>query len=333
MSRMSWVRSRTRQGSWASRLRSCVGVRSWSKTTRSAWLAAATPAISSTLPAPMSVAASGRLRRCMTWATTAPPALSTSSLNSTSEASALRVVDSSAAGEAVSRSGSDGLCQSESEPEEAASAAARAPSAPGRRTAMRLEISTPTSTARSWRVRVAGTSVLSGPKPILASSLFRSSSFCLCCLRISACELLVLRGQWGWSGTRRRHSGRRWTACHWGSRTEIRRVHDASIAHNCRDRVLEDQLLLAVVFQQHGILVERSYFSSELYAADQINGDGGLVLADRVQEGVLNVLCRLVIHVPISCSLLLKVCSFDLEPVQQESLLSVESKTLIETLG
>src|SRR6202040_273732 len=103
-----------------------------------------------------------------------------------------------------------------------------------------------------------------------------------------------------------------------------------SIAHNCRDRVLKDQLLLAVVFQQHRILVERSYFPSELNAADQINGDGGLVLADRVQEGVLNVLCRLVIHVPISCSLVFKLCSFDLEPVRQESPLSVESKPALK---
>ena len=58
MSRINWVRSSTRQGSAASRLRSCVGERSWSKSTRSASAEAATPAISSTLPEPTRVAGS-----------------------------------------------------------------------------------------------------------------------------------------------------------------------------------------------------------------------------------------------------------------------------------
>ena len=59
MSRINCVRSSTRQGKAASRLRSCVGDKSWSKRTRSAWVEAAMPAISSTLPEPMSVAGSG----------------------------------------------------------------------------------------------------------------------------------------------------------------------------------------------------------------------------------------------------------------------------------
>src|SRR5581483_8182077 len=67
--------------------------------------------------------------------------------------------------------------------------------------------------------------------------------------------------------------------------------------------VFENQLLLAIVFQQHGILIEGPDFSSELDAADQINRDGGFVLPNRVQKGVLNILCRLVLHVPISCFL------------------------------
>jgi hypothetical protein len=64
--------------------------------------------------------------------------------------------------------------------------------------------------------------------------------------------------------------------------------------------MLEDQLLLAIVLQKYGIFVERPDLSGELNTADQINRDGGLVLADRVQVRVLNVLCRLVFHVPIS---------------------------------
>src|ERR1700728_4578283 len=88
--------------------------------------------------------------------------------------------------------------------------------------------------------------------------------------------------------------------------------------------MLEDQLLLAVVLQQHRILVKRADLSGQLDAADQVDRDGSFVLADRVQEGVLNVLCRLVLHVPISCFPVLKLTSFDLEPAQLESLLSVE---------
>src|ERR1035438_6771530 len=72
------------------------------------------------------------------------------------------------------------------------------------------------------------------------------------------------------------------------------------VTHHSRNGVFEDQLLLAVVFQKHGIFVEGPYLSGELDAADQIYGDRGLVLANRIQECVLNVLCRLVFHMPIS---------------------------------
>jgi hypothetical protein len=68
--------------------------------------------------------------------------------------------------------------------------------------------------------------------------------------------------------------------------------------------VFENQLLLAIVFQQHRIFVEGPDFSGELDAADQVNRDWGLVLANGVQKCVLDILCRLVLHVPISCSLL-----------------------------
>jgi hypothetical protein len=69
--------------------------------------------------------------------------------------------------------------------------------------------------------------------------------------------------------------------------------------------VFEDQLLLAIVFQKNGILVEGTDLTGELDAADQINRNGGLVLANRIQKSVLNILCRLVLHMPISYFLLL----------------------------
>src|SRR5665213_3592589 len=62
------------------------------------------------------------------------------------------------------------------------------------------------------------------------------------------------------------------------------------------DGVFEDKLLLGVVFEQHGVLVKGAYLAGELDSADQIDGDGALVLADGVQESVLNVLCRLGFH-------------------------------------
>src|ERR1700722_2979231 len=127
------------------------------------------------------------------------------------------------------------------------------------------------------------------------------------------------RSDWRRYRRRRTHARCYRRASNLPSRPVIRRVHHASVAHHGRDRMLEDQLLLAVVFQQHRILVKRPDLSSQLDTADQINGDGGLVLADSVQECVLNVLCRLVVHVPISCFLILKLCSFDLESVRQES--------------
>jgi hypothetical protein len=65
--------------------------------------------------------------------------------------------------------------------------------------------------------------------------------------------------------------------------------------------VFEDQLLLAVVFKQHRVLIEGADLSGQLDAADQVNRDRSLVFANGIQEGVLNILCRLVLHVPISC--------------------------------
>jgi hypothetical protein len=64
--------------------------------------------------------------------------------------------------------------------------------------------------------------------------------------------------------------------------------------------MLEDQLLLTVVLKQNRILVEGTNLACQLDTADQIDRDGGFIFADRVEKRVLDVLCRLVIHVPIS---------------------------------
>jgi hypothetical protein len=66
--------------------------------------------------------------------------------------------------------------------------------------------------------------------------------------------------------------------------------------------MLENQLLLAVVFKQHGVLVERAYFACEFDSADQVYRDRSLIFADRIEKRVLDVLCRLIVHVPISNS-------------------------------
>src|SRR6202012_835969 len=64
--------------------------------------------------------------------------------------------------------------------------------------------------------------------------------------------------------------------------------------------MLEYQLLLAVVLKQHRILVKRPYFACEFDSADQVYRDRSLIFADRIKKRVLNVLCRLIVHVPIS---------------------------------
>ena len=79
-------------------------------------------------------------------------------------------------------------------------------------------------------------------------------------------------------------------------------VQHRTRAYDRRDGVLENQLLLTVVFQQHRILVERTYFACEFDPADQVYRDRGFIFADRIKKRVLNVLCRLIVHVPISNS-------------------------------
>jgi hypothetical protein len=81
-------------------------------------------------------------------------------------------------------------------------------------------------------------------------------------------------------------------------------MHHAPVAHHGRNGVFKYQLLLAIVFQQHRIFVEGPDFTGKLHAAYQVNRDRGFVLTNGVQKRILNILCRLVLHVPISCSLL-----------------------------
>ena len=71
--------------------------------------------------------------------------------------------------------------------------------------------------------------------------------------------------------------------------------------------MLENQLFLAVVLKQHGIFIKRTYFACEFDSADQVYRDRSLIFADRVEKRVLNVLCRLIVHVPISISNVIKV--------------------------
>src|ERR1017187_8370945 len=79
ISRMIWVRSITFRSINFSRLRSCVGVRSLSKITRSAPAAYASVRTSCTLPRPNRVAGSGSDARCTAVPTTRAPALAVSS--------------------------------------------------------------------------------------------------------------------------------------------------------------------------------------------------------------------------------------------------------------
>src|SRR5215469_7827112 len=60
--------------------------------------------------------------------------------------------------------------------------------------------------------------------------------------------------------------------------------------------MLEDQLLLAVVFQQNRVLVEGPDLPGKFDSAYKVDGDGSLVLPNSIQERILNILCRLIFH-------------------------------------
>jgi hypothetical protein len=64
--------------------------------------------------------------------------------------------------------------------------------------------------------------------------------------------------------------------------------------HHRGDGVLEDELLLTVRLQYHGVLVEGADAARQLYATQQVNRDAESLLAGRVKEGILDVLRRLI---------------------------------------
>src|SRR6266567_4865230 len=287
MSRMSCVRSRTRQGSALSRLRSCVGERSWSKSTRSAPVEAATPAISSTLPAPLSVAGSGRARRCKSSAAISAPALETSSRNSARDSSASRAVDWGPGVGAARRNDSGGELGFDSS--SLRRTAARAPDTPARLLGERTATSTPTRMARSGLLPVRRESVPAGVVRIPVRPFLRCSTS-----NRNGSPSAVARPRC--RGGRRRHTY--WSRAETGMHpwSPVFSVQDATVADYSRYRVFEDQLLLAVVLQENRVLIEGPNFTCKLDATDQVNGDWSFVLPNRIQESVLNILCRLVFH-------------------------------------
>jgi hypothetical protein len=66
-----------------------------------------------------------------------------------------------------------------------------------------------------------------------------------------------------------------------------------------RNSMLENELFLIVGFQDYRILIKGPNAAREFHATEQINGDLDSVLARSVEERVLNVLCRLIFHLPI----------------------------------
>lgn len=77
--------------------------------------------------------------------------------------------------------------------------------------------------------------------------------------------------------------------------------------------MLEDQLLLIVVFQKNGVFIERANPARKLDATYEVDRDWTLVFANSIQERILNVLCRLGIHV---ADLLIHYLSY-MSPCQQ----------------
>src|SRR5579864_5706544 len=67
--------------------------------------------------------------------------------------------------------------------------------------------------------------------------------------------------------------------------------------------MLEDQLFLIVGLQHDRIFVERTDSARQLDPTQQVDRDVELFFAGRVEERVLDVLRRLVFHLPISLPL------------------------------
>lgn len=66
----------------------------------------------------------------------------------------------------------------------------------------------------------------------------------------------------------------------------------AAAVDNRRDCVLEDELLFAVVFEQHRKLVKALDATGNLRPVHEVDCHNILLAASRVEEGVLNVLRR-----------------------------------------
>ena len=64
--------------------------------------------------------------------------------------------------------------------------------------------------------------------------------------------------------------------------------------HDRRDRVLEDELLLAVRLQDHGVFIEALDSPRQLYPAHQVDGEEYLLLAGGVEKSLLDVLWQLI---------------------------------------
>jgi hypothetical protein len=60
--------------------------------------------------------------------------------------------------------------------------------------------------------------------------------------------------------------------------------------------MLENELFLIVAFEHDGIFVERPDLAGEFHSAKEVNRDGRLILARRIQERILDVLRRLCVH-------------------------------------
>lgn len=70
-------------------------------------------------------------------------------------------------------------------------------------------------------------------------------------------------------------------------------VEHTATAYDGGDCVLENQLFLIAVFEEHRVLVEGTNLARKLDTANQVDGDERFVFADGVEESVLNILCRL----------------------------------------
>src|SRR5580693_2609447 len=89
------------------------------------------------------------------------------------------------------------------------------------------------------------------------------------------------RGYLGSAG-RRCRSGRNSGVRSRARRKPMLAMNHRPVADDGRDRVLENQLLLAVVLKQDRIFVEGTDLSRQLYSANQIDRYRSFIFADRI---------------------------------------------------